>query len=404
MWRLIENGNQLPNPFSTEQVIEHMTNNPKGTFMVWKSGMSNWADPKSLPEFKAVVPQPAAPQPAVPKPAAPQPQVSAPKQAAQHKPQAQAAAPKPAAPKPSAYQNQAGQAASAFFSGAASKFKEIHEGESTYAFLPHLVWIDGILKWFGNKVPSDKLDSFDELAKKWGNVGILGSVVAILIFKIINGIKTQFGSSMISAVVSILGLLIMQYIGIKFLDAGKALIRKSPTHLSSRSFLDSVGLVILLLIPSSLLGGIVNAVKVKSFLPFVVGLGTCILLIYILSVTMRPKTVNVTVAGDASAGQEAIAILSFFMKLMLRMVPLIFGVVNILAPFVLLYMAIAMMFSEQSFIYAVQGESVILAIFGAVLAPLITYLLFLILYLFIDVIQSILAIPVKVEELKGGSE
>ena len=134
------------------------------------------------------------------------------------------------------------------------------------------------------------------------------------------------------------------------------------------------------------------------------GLGAFVFLVYVLSVTMRPKTVNVTVAGEASAGQEAIAIMSFFMKLMLRMVPLVFGIVNILAPFVLLFFSIALVVSDQPFMYVMQGGVVVSGIFGAALFPLTAYLVFLVFYLLIDILQSILEIPVKISELKADKE
>ena len=118
---------------------------------------------------------------------------------------------------------------------------------------------------------------------------------------------------------------------------------------------------------------------------------------------MNPSLVHVEVEEGASTGDEAIGVLSFPMKAIVKTVPLAFGVGAITGA-VLLVIAIVEAFGEPEMVMdQFRGSMRVLdptgegmrATVAAGLLPLAAYLAFLGYYLAIELIRAILAIPQK---------
>lgn len=75
MWHVTVDGTQLPDEQETAQVRDLLARSAGKDVLVWTPGMAEWADPLTLPQFKAAAaPKPVAPAPApAPQPARPAP-------------------------------------------------------------------------------------------------------------------------------------------------------------------------------------------------------------------------------------------------------------------------------------------------------------------------------------------
>ena len=394
VWVVAEGGQQKEGKHSTEEIAAMVSGNPKGKFLVWKEGMAQWVDPRTLPEFQAPVsgegaeetlsdtPPPAKDAKAKPKP----------------KPK-----PKPAGDDDAGKKIKEG--GKAILDGAAAHLGKIKYSKDTSSYLPHLNLIDALLGWVGKILSADLLDTLDEWAKKFGHFALILSALLLFFFDVLAGIKIgSFFSKFLMGLLIIPVILILQYLAYKFLDAGKALIKKSPSNISTNAFFQGIALLLLLGVLGTFFGGLYFSIATKSLLPVGMGLGAALILTYSLGVALNRETVNMQLVDDASAGQEAIGILSFFLKLELRIVPFIFGVVNVLAPLALLYLMVMLLISDSPYSVAFTKANFQMYIIWVAMLPFVAYLSFLISYLIIDLIRSILIVPDKLDQLREGGK
>jgi hypothetical protein len=122
-------------------------------------------------------------------------------------------------------------------------------------------------------------------------------------------------------------------------------------------------------------------------------------LLYIGSTTLNPSAVNVEVGGKTSAGEEAISIVSFLMKLgLLRIIPFVFGIGATVGLIYVLYLYYPM-FKDAPMLAAFVRPGYT-GVLGIALVPFIGYLLFLVYYLLFDLLRAILVVPGKIDSLK----
>ncbi len=357
-WLVIRDGQQLDGQHSDEQVLELLQAHPSGSFFVWKSGMGEWADARTLPQFKGAAPPP----PPAPPPA-------------------------PAAPP-----------GKGLFEGAA---KKLRDSRDPHSFLPHLRMLDSILSWFKRCLSKQRLSSIDDTSKKMGHIALIVSAFLIFLFGVIYSIKSGEGAAFVAYLLVFPVVLIAQYVAVKFLDAGTSLIEKTPSNLSSRALPDCFALLALIATIIALVGGSAAAIMQESLVPFGTGLGASLIFLYMLGAALNSSTLNVEVTGDASAGQEAIGILSFLLKLNLRLVPFVFGVGGVLGTLGVIAALIQVIRANEFTVAMVQINAwgTFMFVLAIALLPLAVYLSFLIYYLLLDVLRSILTVPGKLDRL-----
>jgi len=196
---------------------------------------------------------------------------------------------------------------------------------------------------------------------------------------------------------------VVLYVAKRFMGAGEVLISAAPTKLASPAFLDCAALLAVLAGLVALIGGIYMSIAMKDVAQLVTGLAGFVICQVLACIAMNPSLVHVEVEEGASTGDEAIGVLSFPMKAIVKTVPLAFGVGAITGA-VLLIIAIFKSFGEPAMVMDRMGMSMnvldptsegMRTTVAAGLLPLAAYLAFLGYYLAIELIRAILAIPRK---------
>jgi hypothetical protein len=246
-------------------------------------------------------------------------------------------------------------------------------------------------------------------AERYGHFAVIVGCGLGLIVALITSIRTSTVSGfMVGGVAFVLAIAVAQFSAMRFISAGSALIAAAPTRLANKSFLECVALFAVLGAAGLLISGVVTAIKYDQFLPLIPAVLLAVLLTYIALIALHPDQVNVGLESGASAGEEAIAVFSFFTKVWLRLVPLFFCLFVMLGA-----LATAFSLSERGaataeamlgFIPmppALTGGAVGMAVllYGCLL-PVLIYLGFLLSYLLIDLLRAILSIPGKLDALK----
>lgn len=246
------------------------------------------------------------------------------------------------------------------------------------------------------------LDFFTRLLTLLGHYCIYIVSVLAFLFGIIGAIRLGSGSFtfFLQALGFAIGILIVQYIAKKFSHAGETLIENNSSRLSSSAFLDCLGLLALIGGIAAFLYCLYEAIKLPSLWYLLYGIASFILLEFVALVALNPRTITVEVVDETSAGEEAIGIMTLFIKKVMRLIPILFGV-GIIAVTVMLFINALGLFSEARLNLAADRSLkfyVLLIKIG--LLPFLSYIFFVFAYLCIDVIRAILSIPKKLDDLR----
>lgn len=231
---------------------------------------------------------------------------------------------------------------------------------------------------------------------KIGHFAIIVAAVLGFLCAIVIVARSDSFIAFLYGIIWVLAVFVAQYTANKFLDAGETLIQNNPTQLSSKSFLDCVGFL-------SMIGGVVmliihiiKLIQGEPFRDFLIGLGTFIFLEFLALLAFNHDEITVKVVKGNSAGQEAIGIVTFFIKSFMKLIPIFFGVLIVVGT-ILLLIALIGLFGDNPGLKDMMEAAIIVII--AALLPFIAYILFALCYLCIDVIRSILSIPEKLDKL-----
>jgi len=241
-----------------------------------------------------------------------------------------------------------------------------------------------------------KPDSFDSISRSVTSVGhwaLLLLAVLGLVIQLISA--TQFGGSEILwGLAWLVALPLLQYVAVQFMDATRSLVTNTATNLGSEAFLRCYALVAIVAGVASVVTAIVQGFELGSFWVFLSGLDVTVLWLATAWLALNPSLLGIRVNRQSSAGDEAIGVLSFFMKSLVRIVPIFYGATLLVAAVQAVVLLLGMIGDDAEGIrwavtYAQFGMPVVLT---AVLAPFIAYVAFVLYFLVIDLMRSILRI------------
>jgi hypothetical protein len=247
-------------------------------------------------------------------------------------------------------------------------------------------------------------------SKRVGHYAVLGGAAATVIYGLIVAIKMEAFQLLLTAVIYVGVIAVAQFAAMRFLDAATKIIAGTPSRVSSPAFFECVGLLVIILGIGMLFSGFGAAIYMRSIAPLVPALVGVLLIFSYATVMLHPTVVNVQV-GEGSAGEEAIGILTTLMKANLLLAPLVFFLLSALGALIVIAGFFGDRFAASfgQFLQALPlpmgygmpfgfvGATLIIA---ACLVPIAVYFVFLLQYLFLDVIRAILAVPGKLDALR----
>ena len=257
-------------------------------------------------------------------------------------------------------------------------------------------YMDKFLDWARAALPPEMFDTLSNWCRRYGHAGLLVSSGVSLLFWIIAAIRMRNGSYVLYSIACPALFIILQYSAVKFMNAGESLIKSSPSRLASRSFLDCLALFMEI-------GGIIIFFKFVAdyrWSSFFVGIGIWFLCDAVVFIALHPSLANIKISKQATAGEEAIGILSFFAKDIIKIAPMAFGIGSILGCLALIVATFSLIFSANAF---EGGKQALILIISCGCLPFASYVIFEIYHLTIDVLRAILVIPEKLDDLSGSS-
>jgi len=261
--------------------------------------------------------------------------------------------------------------------------------------------LERLIDYLRGKMSLAVLEFSLKWASKIGHFGLIFAAGLGFLFSLVFAIRENSFFAFLSGIAWIIIVFVVQYTAFRFSTAGETLIKNNPTSLSSRAFLDCIaflatieGLVVLIV-------SVFWSIRGAGLSTLFTGIGAFILLEFIALVAFNPRTVTTEISKSTSAGQEAIGIIVFFLKGLMKLVPIFFGI-GIAVGTILLFIDFIGVFGNayRASISWRHGNSIAFQILLFGLLPFLSYLFFILCYLGIDVIRAILSLPEKLDKLK----
>ncbi|UCH96616.1 MAG: hypothetical protein JSV88_07135 [Candidatus Aminicenantes bacterium] len=275
--------------------------------------------------------------------------------------------------------------------------QEKKSAESTFHLFA-VTLLEKLVEVFRGILTSNFLAFCIKWATKIGHLAIIAAAVLGFLFALIFAIRKNEFIAFLYGIAWVLLIFVIQYTAHRFLDAGEGLVKNNPTQLSSKAFLDCVAFL-------SMIGGVVvliihliQLIQGEPFRDFLVGLGLFVFLELLALLAFNPDEVTIKITRGNTAGQEALGIVTFFIKSYMKLIPIFFGVLLVVWT-ILLLIALIGLFGDSPNQAWLKGFGCATQILSVALLPFIAYILFALFYLIIDVIKSILSIPEKLDKL-----
>ena len=275
-------------------------------------------------------------------------------------------------------------------------------------------FVGRLVNFVGGVLSPNLVENSLSLARTVGQYAVLAGGLLGLIAAIIAAIQNEnpyvnsFGI-FLGGVGYVIVLVVAQFTASRFLGAADGLIKSTPSRLSSRAFLECLGVLAVLAAIGALLGGTYVAIQAKSVATFILAVLATVFLACYGAIALHSHLASVE-EGTGSAGEEAIGILAFGLKATLKLVPLAFALLAIVGSLALLIG----MFPDTRFTYELNMylPSIPLpglgaaslgglgTVVSAALLPMIGYFAFLVSMLPLEIWRAILSLPGKLDLLR----
>lgn len=410
-WYYAKN-NQQQGPVGANELKQlAQTGQIRSDDLVWREGMAEWLPAGKVKGlFEEDKPPPATVAP---------------------EPPASSSSSSPAQPTPTP------SAAGVTFEASATAFERSREGPPRHFFDSFL---DSARAQFGLSF----IEATGNVFARIGHYGLYAAMLVLLAFHSLQAYKTRDYYHLPIALALIVVLFVLQYVASRFSGALDKLNRATPIRMASTAFLDCSAPLLMMIGLVSLIGLTLYALVSAAYVHLLSAMSLFVICQFIGILALNPDSLQIAVAADAGAGDEAIGILSFVWKALLRSAPVLYGLGVVGGTCLMVaasWLTLAPPPTEAPDAapspvidlpgglnmpglgsLALPGELSALAqgrrpepaqslatsgvamIFLAASASLVIYLAFLMNYLLLDLLRALLVIPVKLDRLAQGKQ
>ena len=204
------------------------------------------------------------------------------------------------------------------------------------------------------------------------------------------------------------GMMVCQYVVGKIRAASLRVIESSPSKTSSSNITDCLSVFLLLGALATMPIAIIQSIQYYDgpITFWVLTCGALMTCVYVLiaCLALNPQSLNVIVDPKQSAGAEAMGLLSFVLKLALRIAPLLLGALVILAAIGLAQSVWVAVKLESSRPYLMFIDKICPAAFAFTGLFLLVYLACLFEHLMVDVMAALFQIRDNTAKNNGGDK
>lgn len=231
---------------------------------------------------------------------------------------------------------------------------------------------------------------------------LAGMLMAIAVFVAL-GVKLQSWQQPLGGLGAVLLMGVLQYAAGRFCEAIDRLRRTGSYTIGSAALPDCFALLHMALGAIALIGETLMAIDLGDYRGIVGGLGLFVVCQFVAFAAVNFSWLSVTVQQATGPGQEAVGILAFLLKTFLSAVPVVFGV-GVIWGTVGLLEAGYLLYNGQPAGAEARALQATVSILLFAFLPLVSYLVFLIGCLIIDLCRALLSLAEDSESGKQKAE
>ncbi len=264
---------------------------------------------------------------------------------------------------------------------------------------------DEVVNGVRQRVPPLFLENVSSLLARWGVWSLFVAVFLLPTYLVLTGFRTDRTVYFAYAIGAFALLAVAQFVARKMIDTVPLLVDGTPSRIAGSGFLDVLAHIFCLSAGAMIGSWIYTAVTDEpEFAGLIYVIAGSMPALYSAALCLHPKMINVVTTESTSIGEEAVGVVSAWLKIILCSVPVNFGLNAVVGTSGLLVALLLSFLSAEwqsrSLSYA-RSSGILVA--GAVVWPLMAYLLGIFFYMFLDVIRSILLLPQKIDRLADVS-
>ena len=248
------------------------------------------------------------------------------------------------------------------------------------------------------------VQSTEKLFAAAGHYGLYAVVLTVLFLFGIMGVKLDSLDAVLTGLGLALLLLVLQYTAARFIPTIENLSRSGTVSLSSGWFLDCTALLAMAVGLSALVALDIEAIRFKHYAGILSGLTWFAACEFAGFLALNPGAMAVSIVPGTSAGEEALGIFGFLLRLGLRTVPVVFGIGVVSTLILLLYDGYGLLADKLVSVEGLPRGAVAFQAIGFAGLPLAAYLLYLFSHLIVDVLRAVLALPGKLDRLDQSED
>ena len=241
---------------------------------------------------------------------------------------------------------------------------------------------------------AERFDRIADAATTAGHWGLLAVAVLGFVIELI-GTGSHGGSALLWGVGWLVVLPLLQYVAVQFLGITRSMVTANATTLGSQAFLRCYALVALVAAIAALVGAVARGLDTGSVQVFLFGVAVTALWLATAWLALNPSLLGIRINRQSGAGEEAIGVLSFFVKSAVRIVPIFYGVTMVVAAIQAVVLLLRMIgaSSTELMMIITRAEFSAPVVVTAALSPFLAYIGFVLYFLVIDLMRGILSIP-----------
>ena len=270
--------------------------------------------------------------------------------------------------------------------------------ELAYMAWPVTALVELLRRFWGGK----RFATETKWATRAGHVLAMIFAITYILHELIRAGKSgEWGGPMIEVILACLLLPVLQYVAHQFISASNRLLASSPTVVNNTALLDIFGLIAFVACVGILIFSIYTTITFADTDFLKVGIGSAILAYLVSSLAFSPESLNIGSGESTSAGDEAVGILTFFVKSLLVLGPFVYAGGGLIACLSLMYETKYLI--DEEFLMYTGGIDSAQVMFAAGVYPLVLYVLFLVYYIFVDLLRAIFNLDRNLQAMRNHS-
>jgi hypothetical protein len=245
-----------------------------------------------------------------------------------------------------------------------------------------------VLDYLEKLIREPQLDSALRFSERTGHVAVVGVQLLIVASIFVAAIKLQTPRLLLAIVPIAVAMAVVLFLAAKFFPIGAARVRHSRGR-SSESALRALRWILLAGGLLALFLGIIAGIQFESASFTAMGCGGLSAGVLAVTLLSARDMLGLDLEDSASAGEEALALLSVPLRLLVLVAPVVYLATGVVALFLIGRELYYFVFPDESRPFAPELLVDFSAVGSGFLIPLISYLIFLVGYLLLDLLVAI---------------